>query len=190
MAAVLKDELKSVEDYIPYFHTRQYMKRRYRECNLSESALMKSAGYATPDLFLHHQEEWLRCEGSIPAGYLEAIGVDFRVLEFVLDLDRELYDTALSLPLQVASYGVRTEDLVTQIRTFGSFIDYERALQLIRGFSEKQPFQFFINIPGIRYSEVSRMEGEREILYRPSMVITRSSVEFSSQNAAVLMGIT
>lgn len=181
MGAALNSELKRVEDYIPYFHTMRYLSKKLFECNWDNSNLKKAAGYANLERFLTHRREWHRCEGSIPRGYLDALGVDLHVLEFTVELDQELYDRAIEFPVPVSTYGVRVPNQPAQIKILAGTMDIERAVEFLLNISDKEDLKYFINVPGLRYIEISRYDGIREIRYRPEVHVTLSSVEFSAQ---------
>ncbi len=186
MTALLKDEITVIEDYVPYFHTMRYMDRKYHECLLSDEQLKRASGYANIEQFRRHRADWHRCEGSIPKNYMNVLGVDFHVLEFTLELDQQLFDRAIQMPVDVISYGIRLEDQTVMTRPFAKGMDYERAVGFLVNISRQNTFRYFINIPGLRYIEISRQEGIREVLYRPAIYVTGISVEFGNQGLGIL----
>jgi hypothetical protein len=181
MGAALNSELKRVEDYIPYFHTMSYLENRFQECGADNEYLKRSAGYANLERFLSHRREWHRCEGSIPRGYLDALGVDLHVLEFTVELDQELYDRVIELPVPVSTYGVRVPNQPAQTKILAGTMDIERAVEFLLNISDRYDMKYFINVPGLKYIEISRQDGIREIRYRPEINVTLSSVDFSTR---------
>jgi len=94
-----------VEDYVRFYQTKVYLYQKsgkliYYKNNLPEiRKLAEKAGYKDLNSFLKHREEWHELKRKIPLSYLEALGVDLKVVQFTVELDVEEYEQAIQLPL-------------------------------------------------------------------------------------------
>lgn len=174
-------EIKSVDDYVPYFHTRNYLLKKRNESGLSPHELMEQLGYRDLDKFYNQLHRWHECRGRIPHNYLETLGVDFRTLEFTIELDQELYDVAASLPVSVNGYIKGKMPGFYRHYDFPEPMDYRSVLEFLLDKSMEEPAHYFIRIPGIKLVDVSHGEVVHETHYRPGMWSSRNWVVFKDQ---------
>ena len=96
--------------YERFRYTKQYIKclspisNTHYKLSVSDKKLLlemaKSCGFSDIEKFLQQKKVWDEIRGEIPIAYFQYLGVDQKILNFMLELDNEDYERILQQPSQ------------------------------------------------------------------------------------------
>ena len=106
LSRLFPSKTNKIEGYDRLFHTRRYFKTKALEIpkfkmdshNCSHAQIMKQLGYNNMEKFLRNVAEWNTLRHPIPFHYMDAIDIDYDILEMCLEVDREAYMGKLNQP--------------------------------------------------------------------------------------------
>jgi len=118
-----------------------------------------------------YQNAWHDLSRKIPVSYLDAIDVDYEVLEGVVELDKEEYKRALQIPLYPSGFTVRYMACVYQNVEFPPETTEYEAIEIMKEFAEEKRKSCIINSPDFK-TIVAGKDGEiRTVYYEPEINI-------------------
>ena len=115
----------SIDGYDRLYHTRRYFKSKALELPKFKTRMKGSrhdhireyCGYGNMEKFLKKVADWNKLRNSVPVRYMDAIGIDYDILEMCLEIDQEAYMEKLKEPrfpkyanvrsgIHIVSYGL------------------------------------------------------------------------------------
>ena len=139
--------------------------------------IMRPSGSGNICKFRKHTEEWLSFTRPIPEKFLETIGVDWKILEYVAELDRENFRRAINLPRYPRYVIVRLMPAIYQTKPLPAGIAETDAIELVKSWIKEKPFQCMINYPELLTISIDA-SGVRFISYEPIITIKNHMVSF------------
>lgn len=142
-------QLERLSDYQRFFHTKTYIKSKslfYAD----EKKLMDVCHYRDRSKFYFDQKQWDDLEKPVPTRYLREIGVDFKTLQFTVELDCEEYKKALDLPFFPKQGFVRYRSSSYAVFNFLEGTSEEQAIELLKELSTKEQVLSLINVRGLK----------------------------------------
>ncbi len=174
-------EIRTVDDYVPYYHTRAYFRQCKRKSTLSDEDLMKASGLYDLEKFRNSLDKWHECRGRVPYGYLKAIGANYRTIEFTVELDQELYEQTLGLQMMVKGYVKGRMPGFYRQFDFPESADFDDVVDFLIEKSLDDQSHYFIKIPGIKLVDIHQGEVIHETYFRPGIWSARNWVVFKDQ---------
>lgn len=174
-------EILTVDDYIPYYHTKTYLRNCRKKWSGNNEDLMKASGVYDSEKFSGHLDKWHDCRGRVPYGYLKAIGASYKTIEFTVELDQELYEKALNLPMTVRGYVKGRMPGFYRQFDFPEPADFDSVLDFLLEKSLDDQAHYFIKIPGIKLVDIHQGEVIHETYFRPGIWSARNWVVFKDQ---------
>ncbi len=174
-------EIHTIDDYIPYYHTRIYLRTKKKESGRSIPELMDAVNITNEERFQNQSLNWHDCRGRIPHSYLGAIGADLATLEFTVELDQELFDRALQLPVMVHSYVKGKMPGFYRQYEFPEPAEYENVIDFLLDKSIDDSAHYFIKVAGLKLVDIHRGEIVNETFFRPGLWNSRNWIVFKDQ---------
>jgi hypothetical protein len=116
--------------------------------------MRQACGYSHRAKFAMHKSEWDRLERPAPLKYFDVLGLDRRVLDFVLDIDLQEYKAVLELP-RYPKFAVipLTAAVYTDCRIPGKMEEKE-PVEYVFDVAKEKKFQCCINYPQLMFRYV------------------------------------
>lgn len=188
-------EINNSYDYERFFHTKSYIQNqssKYRDPSLKQNPvvldLMEKSGYKKLHKFRNHRKDWDNARGEAPLGYLNAIGVDLKILKFCVEADKWEYDRALQIPLFPKFVVVRYMSAVYGTMELPSDTSEYVAIEMVKDYSREHGFRCYINYPELKTVWIEPNGDVHYSYYRPSIRFTKNMVIFGSDGSG--LGIT
>ncbi|MGD0724349.1 MAG: hypothetical protein ABSB63_02175 [Spirochaetia bacterium] len=180
-------QINRVEDYVRFRHCKAYLKGKSDECK-DENVLRVECGYSLKNSvikFRHHRKEWDNLERKIPLKYLSEIGVDLDTLKFTVELDQEEFDRALEIPFYPRIVGFRVMAAVFSQFELPENTSEREAIEVTKRFAREKGFRSFIPARDLKTIYVEPNGAVFIDYYRPSLEITETHVQASSDGSTV-----
>ena len=180
-------QINKVEDYVRFRHCKAYLKSKSDECT-NEKGLIVECGYSVKNSlnkFRIHRKQWNDLDRRIPLKYLSAIGVDLDTLNFALELDCEEFDKAAAMPFYPRVAGFRVMAAVYSELELPDNTSEAEAVEILKRFSGEKGFYCFIPVRDLKTIYVQPGGVVFTVHYRPSLEITKTYVEASSDGSTV-----
>ena len=180
-------KVTSVEDYVPYRHTRLFLKTKYRD--------VPQNGRGTPgDIeqwlaifhrtnktkFLRRLHSWIDLEGKIPMKFMDLLGISGEDLFWILDFDKEDYHEALKCATRPKYFQYRAMPCVYPVVPLPADISEEDAVIYVREFMKGKPDYVRKVAACILYGGIKSVwvtEGNSGVdTYEPEIVIEKDFV--------------
>ncbi len=188
-------EINTLKDYEKFFHTKSYIQSKspqYQDPSLKQNPvvldLMEKSGYKKHQKFRRHRKEWDNARGEVPVGYLNAIGVDMKILNYCIEADQWEYDRALQIPLFPRFVVVRFMAGVYGNIEIPEGTPEFAAIEMVRDYSKEHGFRCCINYPELKTIWIEPKGDVNYSYYRPSVRFTKKKVIFGSDGCGI--GIT
>ena len=156
-------------DYIPYNHCRQYVSKLSSVIPYSGAGkadrlrLMDKIGMKNYSKFHRNRFEWDKLKKKIPLDYLKEVGVDWKVMEYCLQLDYEAYKEEISKERKIFdAFGSMVGPFGTRISVSDKEegATEEEAIKYLHHYMKDGKFRrAMIYFPGIVYHEFLRNTG-------------------------------
>lgn len=140
-------------------------------------ALMLASGYANPNKFKAHQIDWHELSRPVPKKYLDAIGIDRKTLELMVELDHEEFERALALPRYPKGITIRLMPAVYSYRELPPGTTEAEALEAMRKTVMSTGLRSCINYPELLTIYVEK-EGNCVINREPKITETATMISF------------
>ena len=169
MSLFLPAKINRLEDYERYSNTKAYLLQKsgsltfFKDQKSEIHELAEKSGYADFNKFTEHRREWHNINRRIPLGYLSAIGVDFEVLDFVVNVDYQEFRRALKVPRYPQYFTIRLMPSIYQSVEIPEEIPENKAIEALQKLAAEKDRLCFIN-----YQELL------SILIKPDGQVTRN----------------
>jgi hypothetical protein len=180
-------EINEVKDYERFRHCKAYLKSKSAERS-DEDVLRVECGYSLTNSinkFRFHRKEWNDLERRIPLDYLSAIGVDLDTLKFTAELDSEEFDRAIEIPVFPRIAGARLMAAIYSQLELLENTSEAAAIEIVKQFSREKGVHCFIPVKDLKTIYVEPDGSVFTDYYRPSLKITKTYVEASSDGSTV-----
>ncbi len=172
------NKFTSVEGYVRFRHTLAYIQQKDAACldglsaplrkkKLHEMAAFVGYSQGSFSKFLRRRDWWLGLRGRIPEKYFRFIGVEPAALNFTLQLDKEEFDNALSLPVYPQNFIIRYMAAVYSPKGLPEGTTEQEAIAIIQDFQKEHNLRCCINIHQIKTIFVEPGRGCSTVLYPP-----------------------
>lgn len=171
--------------YTRFFHTKAYLAQKSRQVPYSIALhedrvlrVMASCGYLfrRPEKFSAHRRQWDRLDRPIPRAYLDAIGVDVKVMQFTAQLDAEEYEEVLQHPLYPRYATIRVVPGIFSLLDLPQGIDESEAVRLMIDFARRRGRRCCIGFRDIKSIWIEPDGETSYTFYRPYLRVTKSHV--------------
>jgi hypothetical protein len=184
-------KFNSPGDYIRFRNTRSYVLQKHtlyfaglvgksRKEKLKH--LYKQCGYSDYAKFVRRLGQWVSLSVPIPRKYFDEIGIDYHVLDFVVELDNEEYANALNTQFLIENFEERImAGIYLPISLPGKMTEPE-AIDYIRSFQRETKFRCCINVTGLKSIYVEPDGTVKYEYLKPVMTTTKDLFVFSTDN--------
>jgi len=141
-------------------YTQDYINQKYhsyfdalltaaeKKAKLTELAIL--SGYAKIYKFETHQQEFITLKRPVPVKFMNALGIDNRILDFTVELDLEHYKAAFGYQYQVGYFITRYLAAVYSSRDFPEPVPEEEAIAIVKAFCMEKQLQCLINVLNLK----------------------------------------
>ncbi len=183
----------TVEGYVRFRHTLALIQQKDAACfdvhstvghkkKLLEMAAFIGYSQSSYSKFLRRRDGWLRLEGRIPEKYFRFIGIKPAVLDFTLQLDKEEFEYALSLPAYPRNFIIRYMPAVYGPKELPEGTTEQEAIAMIKAFQEEHKLRCCINIHQIKTIFVEPGRGCSTVIYPPRLKRTTEGFYVASED--------
>ncbi|MBD3168528.1 MAG: hypothetical protein GF307_03525 [candidate division Zixibacteria bacterium] len=167
------------------FNTRAYLNQKREACTLDDKTIAERSGYRNFSKFLRKRELWHAMKMAFPRKYLDVIGVDWDVLEYVVELDQEAFHEEMDKPRIPERFTVRYFAAFYGSRMIGECESEEQAIERVKAFSKDSNFRCCINYPQLKTVFIEPDGSIWANLYKPVMKITNDRVYFGDTGEGI-----
>jgi hypothetical protein len=167
------------------FNTKAYLNQRRRACELDDATIAERTGYRNFNKFLRKRELWHAMKMPFPRSYLNVIGVDWKVLEYIVELDQDAFYSEFEKPQLPVRFTVRYFAALYGSRELGDCESEEEAIAIVKEFSRESGFRCCINYPQLKTIFIEPDGSINTILYKPTIIITRDHVSFGETGEGI-----
>jgi len=168
-------DINKLDDYERFRNVKAYLLQK--SGNISRAyadkdeiwKLAESVGYKKFNKFLQHREGWHELTRKIPVKYLDAIDVDYEVLECTAGLDGEEYERALRVPLYPRGFTIRYMACVYQTVEFPPNTTEYEAREIMLDYAEETGRSCAINYPNLKTILVGTEGQVNTFYYEPNI---------------------
>ena len=185
-------EINTLDDYERFYHTRSYIQNqssKYRDPSLKQNPvvldLMEKSGYRKLHKFRNHRKDWDNARGKAPLGYLNAIGVDLKILESCVEADKWEYDRALHIPLFPRFVVVRYMAGIYGDMELPENTSEYAAIEMVKDYSREHGKRCCINYPELKTVWIEPNGDVNYSYYRPSIRFTKDRAIFGSDGSGI-----
>lgn len=167
-------KINRIEDYSRFRNTRAYIQHLSSRFESTEE-LMEKSGYAKPEKFKKHREEFDNLERWVPLKYLDAIGVNHATLKFCGELDHEEFEEARKIEDLYPQFAIERlmPAIYSNIR-FPEGITEDEAIEYLVNRSAETGKMYFINYYDFKTVIVNRDSSVNTVYHPPLFRITKS----------------
>ncbi len=180
-------KINAVDDYERFHHTRAYLKslsplpdtsfKLSDEHKIVLEKIRKACGYSHRSKFIIHKREWDRLERPVPLKYFNYLGVDYEVLDLVLDLDRREFEQALELPRYPKFAIIRLMAAIYANCEIPGGMEEREAVEYVAEVVKEKRFRCCINYPQLKTIYFDPRTGVSTIYYPPEITFTKLYAE-------------
>lgn len=184
-------KITSVNDYLPYRHSRLLLQTHYKELPvdrkglpLNLAAMMEATGYRKRLKFLNRMlEQWINCAGKIPIKFLEFIGITKKDLLWTLEFDKQDFFEALQHCNRPRHFQYKIMPCVYPVEKLPDGITEEAAVIYVMAFMKTKPewvqqYGAHITYNGIKTLWIHSDGSTGMSLYVPAIVFEGPHVVF------------
>jgi len=169
----------TIDDYERFRNVRTYLQQKidaYYEGKIVSEAnhsLMVASGYAKYEKFLNHCYNWDFTGRRIPLSYLNALGVEFNVLDCAREADQKEFEAALLVPRYPKAAIIRVFAAMYSDLKFGHRIPEKIAIEKARAFSREKRVRVCINYGSLLSLWIEPNGKDTVTYYPPKYTITK-----------------
>ncbi len=168
-------DINKLDDYERFRNVKAYLLQKSGPISRAYAdkaevwELAESVGYKKYNKFLNHRQQWHDLTRKIPVKYLDAIDVDYEILDCTVELDKEEYERALKVPLYPRGFTIRYMACVYKTVEFPPDTTEYEAREIMSDYAQDKRRSCAINYPDIK-TVLAEPDGNiRVVFYEPDI---------------------